>query len=185
MEDDKKIDDPVLLNDLKSGDKRVFEFIFKKYYKRLCLYAQKYVRDTQTAEEIVSKVMMRLWEKRETINVYESLSSYLFKSVYNEALNYLHSFSFRQKPTDSIHPYLNHSYSEPSILQKLYAEELELKIKKGIQNLPDRCQYIFYLSRYQGLTHNEIAVKLNISVSTVENQIGIALHKLRDSLKKE
>ncbi|MCF8226233.1 MAG: RNA polymerase sigma-70 factor [Bacteroidales bacterium] len=183
MKSDRNIEESTLIKELKSGNKKVFEYIFKKYYRGLCLAAQKYVKDTYTAEEIVSSLFFKIWEKRESIIITSSLSAYLYKAVCNESLNYLNSFHYRQKPSDSIHIYLEHPASEPSILQELYSEELQNKIQKAVQSLPDRCQYIFYLSRNQGLSHKEIAEKLKISVSTVENQIGIALHKLRDILK--
>ncbi|MBN1131921.1 MAG: RNA polymerase sigma-70 factor [Bacteroidales bacterium] len=185
MKNANKLDESTFAEDLKSGNKHVFEYIFNKYYKALCLCAQKYVRDRHVAEEVVSTVFMRIWERRESINITGSLSSYLYKAVCNESLNYLSSFSYRHKPTDSIYIYLEDSYSEPGILQELYTEELQKKISRGIESLPERCQYIFYLSRNQGLSHKEISEKLNITVSTVENQIGIALHKLRDFFKTD
>lgn len=186
MNNDKNIDESLLIEGIREGEEFAFEYVFKLYYRRLCLFAQKYVRDSQTAEEVVSRVFKKLWEKRKTIHINESLASYLFQSVYHESLNHLNSFSQRQKPTDSVHSDLkDHRGTETSFLYRLYADELEEKIQQGINNLPSRCRDIFYMSRYKELSHKEIAKKLGLSVRTVENQIAIALEKLREMLKKE
>jgi RNA polymerase sigma-70 factor (ECF subfamily) len=180
------INEHILIEGIKAGKEFAFEYVFKQYYKKLCLFALKYVRDNQTAEEIVSRVFKNLWEKRKTISINQNLSSYLFKAVYNESMNYLNSFSRRQQPTDSIYQHIeNHIEAESGFLSKLYAEDLEKKIKKGIHELPEKCRDIFYMSRYESLSHKEIAERLNISVKTVENQIGIALEKLRETLQSE
>ena len=186
MNNGKNIDESFLIEEIRQGEEFAFEYVFKCYYRRLCLFSQKYVNDFHTAESIVLRVFGRLWEKREEISITQSLSAYLFQSVYHECLNHLNSFSQRQKPTDSIYQYLeDHRGPDYHFLSRFYAKELEEKIRAGIKNLPNRCRDIFYMSRYEDLSHKEIAEKLDISVRTVENQIGIALEKLREMLKKE
>ncbi|NJO67927.1 MAG: sigma-70 family RNA polymerase sigma factor [Bacteroidetes bacterium] len=64
----------------------------------------------------------------------------------------------------------------------LIAQELEYKIIKAISKLPERCRIIFEYSRFRNYTYPEIALKLNISVKTVETQMSIALDKLRMQL---
>lgn len=61
--------------------------------------------------------------------------------------------------------------------------DLEQRIHEAIQSLPEKCREIFILSRVEGLKYSEIAEKLHLSISTVDNQIGIALKKLRVQLK--
>ncbi len=185
MAHERDIDESWLIDRIREGMEFAFEHVFRCYYKRLCLFAQKYVSDSQTAESIVLLVFERLWEKREEITISQSLSSYLFRSVYNECLNHLNSFSHRQKPTEDIYQYLSdHRAHESSFLSQFYADELDEKIKQCIKGLPRKCREIFYLSRYKGLSHEEIARKLNLSVRTVENHIGNALKKLRKMLKE-
>ena len=185
MQNNTNINETLLIESLREGKKAAFEYVFKEYYKRLCLFAQKYVRDYHTAEEIVSRIFEKLWERRRDLNISRSLSSYLFQAVQNECLNYLNSFSSRQKPTDTIHLHTESKEAASSFLPYLYAGELEEKINAGIKNLPDKCRKIFYFSRYEGLTHKEIAEKMNISTRTVENQIRIALESLRNILKSK
>jgi len=184
MNKDKNIDESWLIEKIKKGEEFALESVFKCYYKRLYLYALKFVKDSQTAEGIVLRVFERFWEKREQISIEQSLSSYLFQSVHHESLDYLKSFSFRQKPTE--YQYLeDHSTPDGDFLTRFYAEELEEKIKQGIKQLPAKCRDIFYMSRYKNLSHKEIAEKMNISVHTVKNQITIALEKLSELLESE
>ncbi|MFP4622223.1 MAG: RNA polymerase sigma-70 factor [Bacteroidales bacterium] len=184
MAHDGNIDESWLIERIREGEEFAFESVFKCYYTRLYLYALKYVKDSQTAEGVVLRVLERLWEKREQISIDQSLSSYLFQSVYHESLDHLKSFSHRQKPTE--HQYLeDNSTPDDNFLAQFYADELEGRIKQGIKQLPAKCRDIFYMSRYKGLSHKEIAEKLNISFHTVKHQIGIALEKLREMLDAE
>ena len=184
MNNDKNIDESCLIEGISQGQKFAFEYLFNCYYKRLCLIAQKYVKDSQTAEGIVLVIFERLWEKREQIFISQSLSSYLFQSVHHECLNHLNSFSHRQKPTTSIYQH-QEDCRDPDhhFLSQLYAIELEEKIREGINNLPDRCREIFLMSRYEDLSNIDIAEKLDLSLCTVKNQIAIALKKLKKVLK--
>ena len=184
MNHEGNIDESWLIKKIKEGEEFAFESVFKCYYKKLYLYALKYVKDSQTAEGVVLRVLERLWEKREQISIDQSLSSYLFQSVYHESLDHLKSFSHRQKPTEF--QYLEDNCPPDSdFLARYYAEELEERIKQGIKQLPAKCREIFYMSRYKGLSHKEIAEKLNISFHTVKHQIGIALEKLSELLDNE
>ena len=184
MNKDKNIDESWLIEKIKEGEEFALESIFKCYYKRLYLYALKYVKDNQTAEGVVLRVLERLWEKREQITIEQSLSSYLFQSVHNESLDYLKSFHHRQKPSD--YQYIvDNGTPDYDFLERFYADELEKKIKQGIKRLPAKCRDIFYMSRYEDLSHKEIAEKMNISVHTVKNQITIALEKLSAMLDSE
>lgn len=185
MKGNQDLEENLLIEGLRSGSELAFEYIFKKYYRALCIYSQKYVGEPQAAEDVVSRVFARLWKNRKKISISRSIHSYLFQSVYHESLNYLNSFSRRQQPTDSIHLYLKDRGQETGFLSKIYADEFREKINRAIDNLPDRCREIFQMSRNEELPHKEIAVRMNISVRTVENQIGIALEKLRKVLKSD
>src|SRR6056297_2886633 len=126
MNNDKNIDESFLIEGIRQGEEFAFEYIFKCYYRRLCLFAQKYVHDSHTAESIVLCIFERLWEKREEIIISQSFSAYLFQSVYHECLNHLNSFSQRQKPTDYIYQYLeDHRSPDYHFLYRFYAKELE------------------------------------------------------------
>jgi len=170
---------------LRNSDSKAFEWLFKKHYRPLCLFANRYSNDLQVAEEIVSETFTMLWDRRDTIFVTASFKSYMFKAVQNRCLNYL-----RHKKIESA--YVNYlvrnnllddqTFQERQV-DSYYNKELAVEIQKAIDNLPERCREIFKMSRFESLTYREIAVKLSISPKTVENQMAIALDKLRQSLR--
>ena len=161
---------------LKQGDTRAFDAIFRTYYQPLCIYAKKILQgDPAQAEDIVQQTFVKLWEARTKIDIQTSLKSYLYKSVHNTALNKLRHLKTKTKYQEHAlrQLELHHSY-QPEVHQ-----ELSQKIKAAISSLPKQCRYIFELSRFEELKYREIADQLQISVKTVETQMGKALKILR------
>ena len=156
----------------------VFESVYKTHYKALCNLAYKMVGEQPAAEDIVQNLFVKLWGKREKI-VADNIRSYLTKSVINASLNYLKSHrSGRLISLASIQGQADHSTE-----QQLQYSELQAQIDRAIKKLPAKCQVIFSLSRFEGMPSQEIADHLGVSKRTVDNQIGIALKKLREALK--
>ena len=170
-----------LLSKLREGDEDAFNCIFYTYYKGLVLYANKFLLDIDKSEETVQGIFVKLWSDREQIHIITSLRIYLLKSVQNKCLDILKHKKIAQEYVDKTvqQPYAQTIDSEDIIL----FTELKENIEFSINNLPENCREIFKLSRYEGLKYSEIADKLNISVKTVEVQIGKALNKLRHDLK--
>jgi len=173
-------DDQTLYLQLKEGNELAFKRLFEKYYASLCHYANQFLKDSEQAEETVQELFVRVWEKRLQLTIDSSVSNYLFRSVHNLCLNQLQHQKIRQKYA---HQMMEDSRQEVD-WQPFYLEvELMERIEKSISSLPEKRQEIFRLSREQGLKYKEIAEKLNISVKTVEAQMGMALKHLRDELK--
>ena len=111
------------------------------------------------------------------IGGYTQRKAYLMRSVVNTSLSYLKQ-NKKQKELTDIHLEAQGG-SDEAVLQK----ELESKIGQALDQLPPKCKAIFVLSRFENLKNKEIAATLGVSLKTVENQMGIALKKLRDELK--
>jgi len=173
-------DSVFLIKELRKGNKNAFEFVFKKYYSVLCIYATKYCGSKEIAEEIVSQFFLNFYDKRETLTINVSLKSYLFRSVRNTALNYIRDNS-KLVNKEYINE-VNIKYTD-TVQDTLIGKELEEVINKAIDNLPDQCRIIFIKSRFEEKKYKEIAEELNISVNTVETQMSRALKKLRTDLK--
>ena len=176
-----------LMNNLTKGDPEAFRFLFSEYYVPLCIYASRFTRDKPSAEEIVHETFVKLWEHREHIGINESVSGYLYKSVQNNALNYLKRLQIKNKYDEAYFQNLKNAEEFFTISQEtgqsvLLAKELESKIIDAVEALPDQCKEIFKLSRYAGLKNQEIADKKKITINTVQKQISIALEKLRKEL---
>jgi RNA polymerase sigma-70 factor (ECF subfamily) len=158
----------------------VFEQLFKSYFKSLHSYALSIVKDEMTAEEMVQNVFCRLWEKREQIQVLQSMKSYLYRAVHNESINYL-----RQHKTRAAH-HGNIARSIETIektTDRAALSELQQRIHDAVESLPEQCRMVFRLSRYGELDYREIAETMGITVSTVKNQVHHALKVMRIKLK--
>ena len=161
-------------------DKKEIEELFKSYFGPLCSFAQKYVKDHDSAKEIVHDVFINLWEKRDELHMKSSLKSYLFKSVHNRCLNYLRDqkkFDQNELSEENISAYGSVAYTD-----HLEEAELQQKINQALDFLPEKCREIFILSRFEELKYKEIAGRLNVSVKTVETQMSKALKILREKL---
>lgn len=129
-------------------------------------------------EDLAQEVFVRFWEKRHSLQITSSLPGYLRRMAINEALGYLR----RNKLfTEELDPKTNTELS-PDVEGQLLHSELEQQIRDAIDQLPPRCRTVFQLSRFEELTYQEIADQLDISIKTVENQMGKALKVLREQL---
>jgi len=169
-----------LFSSLKAGEERAFEKLFRNYYVPLCYYASKILQNDGAAEEIVQDFFLRLWEKRADIEIETSLKNYFFRSVKNLCLNQIKHENVKIQHVKSVI-----SEAESTEYSDHFQEvNLQKDIEKSIAALPEKRREIFRLSREEGLKYREIADKLNISIKTVEAQMGLAIKTLRDRLKK-
>ena len=157
-----------------------FENLFKSHYAELCGFANKYLEDLEAAEEIVQAFFVKFWENRETVNAKTSQRSYIFTSVKNACLNQIKHIKIREE-----YKVVNQREMEDSqyaVDDEFEATELDQKIRKSIESLPEGRRRVFIMSRFDGLKYKEIAEKLKISVKTVENQMGSAIKYLKSEL---
>ena len=166
---------------IQAGDKLAFELLFNFYCQRLIHFARRYVNDVQIAENIVQEVFVSVWNKREKLNPSRKIKSYLFTAVKNEALNELRHREVEIRSGDKL---INLIERDIDPEQEFAANEINKEIHKAINELPEKCREIFTMNRFDGLKYAEIAEILNISIKTVETQMGRALKKLRGRLKQ-
>ena len=173
-------EDKELFNQLKEGDEPAFKALFQKYYSALCHFARQFLHDSEMAEETVQELFVHIWEKRQSLNIETSVKLYFFRSIRNQCLNQLQHQKIRQQYASKM---MESAHQEIDPEQSYLEVDLMNRIEKSIGSLPPKRQEIFRLSREQGLKYKEIADELNISVKTVEAQMGLALKHLRDQLK--
>jgi RNA polymerase sigma-70 factor, ECF subfamily len=157
-----------------------FDDVFSKYHRELLDLSYNILRDNDSAKDVVQDVFTNLWKNRQTIEFGDQIKHYLFKATSHTSLNVLR----HQKRS-----YRLDDYNEvlgliaPAGVESAGFRELELRIRQAVDRLPPQCKIIFILSRHDGLKYHEIAETLDLSVKTVESQMGIALEKLRQDLK--
>ena len=155
--------------------------LFRTYYQPLCNYAYTFVQDRDEAEEIVQSTFLNVWEKRDNLSIHTGVKPYLYAMVRNASLNVLKHEKIKQQ-----HVTMEMAVAErsvESVTRTVMASELETKIYKAMDKLPEQCRLVFKLSRFEELKYAEIAEQLNISIKTVENQMGKAMKIMRDQLK--
>lgn len=166
-----------LLESIKNGNKAAFDEVFLKFFRCLHAYAFHMVKDRDEAEEIVQNVFVRIWTKRHQLRADGFLKSFLYRAVHNESLNYIKRQKVRSDFTLHYEGEIQHQTA--NLNNEIMATELEKHIHESIAGLPEKCRHVFQLSRFDQLKYHEIAKTLNISVKTVENQMGKALKILR------
>jgi RNA polymerase sigma-70 factor (ECF subfamily) len=176
-----------ILELLKKADEEAIRYIFDVYFEKLCLYAEGIIRDHQAAEDIVEDLFVTVWLHAGTNPIHSTLSNYLFKSTYNNCLQYLNKrkagfrnaeqLSYILKDHEIIHP-LTAGYP----FSGLVVMEMEKKAESVLESLPDQCRKIYSLNRFENLSYSEIAAQLKISVGTVKTQMSRAFQRFREGL---
>ncbi len=170
------------LQALKAGKEIALQKIFNHYYKYLVVTGYNITGDNEKAKDLVQDVFFELWKKREQLDIQSSLKSYLRRAVVNRSLNYIKTqkrFDFGDENFDAQTP--DQAFSAQKILE---GQDLKSALNAAIDSLPTKCKAIFMLSRYEKLSHKEIATKLDISTKTIENQITKALKIVRTAVEK-
>lgn len=164
---------------LRNDDKTVLKDLFDAHYKAVCAAVHRLVGERGVTEDLAQQVFIRFWEKRHQIQVDSSPGAYLHRMAVNEALAWLRSK--KNQPPEEI------SFATPLPMEMdvegvFLQNELQQHIHHAIDTLPPRCRAVFQLSRFEELSYQEIADRMEISVKTVEHQMGKALRVLRERL---
>ena len=176
--------DPISETDLvlalKDGNLLAFSELFNRYGKRLYHFSMGYLKSVQDAEEIVQDVFLKIWTNREKLSEQKSFESYMFTIAKNDILNTIRKSKAEQA-------YLNYAKLHPGkdvlLDEELDFNELERVYKDAVEKLSPRRKEIYLLSKEQYLTNAEIAIKMNISIKTVENQMTTSIFEVRKRLR--
>ena len=163
------------------GDIDSFKYFFDRYYSDLCNFVHVYLHDQILAEEIVQDIFVFFWENREKLKINTSVKAFLFSASKFKSLNLLRDTKTKRRIVENIgktEPF----YTTEQDSSYIDTDEFKKILDMAIDQLAPKCREIFLLSKRNDLTNNEIAAQLGISVKTVENQMTIALKKLREYL---
>lgn len=169
--------DKKLARAIKNGDHRAFKEFFDAHNEMLARYLLAKGMDRPTAEDLIQKAFVYIWEKRARIDPDKSLRAYLFRIGYTRMLNHIRDNAkfddFSELPTVE-------ASGNPE--QKVRASELNQAINRAIQNMPEKRGLVFEMCFIQEFTYKETAEALEVSPKTVENHMGLALKDLRAAL---
>lgn len=158
-----------------SGE-QAFRTFFETHYPVMVGFAMNYVVDKDQAEELVQEVFVNVWSKAGTIRIKSSPRAFLYTATRNACLNFLKHQKVEQA-------YIGQAIQDAgSHGDQVEYEELVVRLKHALEKVPEKCREIFEMNRFEGKRYKEIAEELNLSLKTVENQMGKALKILRREL---
>ncbi|MEN0053530.1 MAG: RNA polymerase sigma-70 factor [Mucilaginibacter sp.] len=175
------INDPELWLAIRSDDEQAFAALFERYWLRLYKTALRYLKDREASEEAVHDVFLNIWNRRHELDI-QSFPNFLLTAIRYQVYNRLRAVKapiVLDIASSDINEWLDHNNGESRIKD----QELLRELTRYLEQLPKRCQEIFYMSRIDHLSNQEIAGQLGISKRTVENQITMALKHLRGCFK--
>lgn len=171
--------DDELLKNIASGDRQAFTALFYRYWEDMYCSAFFVTRDREISMDVIQEVFVWMWENRESWTI-SNAKSYLQAAVKYKVANEIRKGKLRSAAFEGWKDRVNSRQVVDN--WELEVKELQRIILDFTGQLPPRCQEIFRLSRFEHLSNREIADRLNISEKTVENQITIALGRLRRHL---
>lgn len=168
-----------LVEALREGSIDAFNYVYKIYVKRLLSYIAVVTKNKEDAEELVHDIFMSLWKNRTVLQPDTNISTFLFAIAYKKRIDYFRK-QLRSPIFEDYQKFSNDLISNENS-QLEYHDFCEI-FNRAIELLPDRLRNFVVLSRIKGLSEEEIAAKLNISVKTVRNGLSISLKLLKDYL---
>lgn len=169
-----------VLKELSEEQESALEELFNYYYPRLYAFSKSFLKLEQGIDDILQEVFLRIWQNRKNILDPATFNSYIFTITRNLLLNELRSRLNNNNLKEEIR--------KLSVAQEyISSEELDYtdfknRVDKIISELPERQKEVFILSRTEGLSHKEIASKLEITPKTVEYHISLAIKSVKVKL---
>ena len=145
-----------------------FAEIYNRFYDPLVFFARKFLFDPLVAEDIVTELFLKYWQKQDQFNSPVAAKTFLYISTRNACIN--HNQKFRQQARAKVELRILSDELEESILHSITRSEILRDVYSGVESLPLQCRKIILLSFLGGLSNKQIARHLQLSVHTVRNQ---------------
>lgn len=170
--------DQLLLERLSKGDESALTDIYHLYWQQLFTTAYNVLKDKASCEDIVQDIFYTLWMRRFSLQIHSSLNAYLHSAVKYRVFQQIKAGQVHERVFEDI----DIRCQQPTPDAVLVGKDIDQQVHAAINRLPEKCKEIYQLSRGRQLSHKEIASRMNISAKTVENQITIAIRKIRNAL---
>ncbi len=178
---DNKLIDENAIRRLIAGDESVFTAVYELYSEKVYRLAYRFLKDKEQSEEIVQETFINFWLGREKLDPAGDLWLYLYVISKRLSLNALRKIGRSSVLIEKLLQQISDLQNNTE--EFIITHDLEQYIEKAIDKLPHQQQLVFKLSRIEGLSHKEIAEKLQISPNTVKNHMVEALKTLKKHLK--
>ncbi len=172
-----------VIESLQRGSHKAFETIFLKYFPKVKYYINGFVKSVDVAEGLTQNVFLKIWENHESFTLtskgVKGFDSYIYTIAYRQTIDYIRSKQVRESFYNDqmvLYPDLVNTEDE------YIAEETMLLVEMEIENMPEKQRIIYKLSRYEGVSNDKIAEQLDLSKRTVENQLSLAMKRIKNVL---
>jgi RNA polymerase sigma-70 factor (ECF subfamily) len=172
--------DRLLVSQLKEGSKDAYQLLFNRYAPRIFAFALSYLKRREDAEELLQEIFLRLWEIRATLDDSKNIKSLLFKIC----INLIYDFIRRKNIEQAYLAFAgnNDQSNTDSTWHEVIYHDMLMLMNRLVETMPDQRRLIFRLSKEDGLSNDEIAIRLQLSKRTVENQLYRAISYLRERI---
>lgn len=176
--------DRILVRELREGNVRALEMLFKYEFENVVFFANQFVRNELVARDVAQESFIALWNSRERLLPGKQVLPYLYRIVRNRALNVLRDKVHKASDLKRVGLECDMALLNDDLLESVVdAGRLERIIAEAWESLPDKIRESFVLSRRDGLSYDEIAAKRGLDKKAVEYQISLALKHFRKKLK--
>jgi RNA polymerase sigma-70 factor (family 1) len=170
-----------LFDSMSRDSEQAFTELFHIFTPKLLPFVSRLTRNEHIAKELIQETFLRLWVDRVNLTEIQNPSAWIYRIASNLSINWLRTQGSRRRIIQKIEP----QEATDSVVQELDSKELHGIIQQAVNQLPEKRQEIYRLSREEGLSHQQIAEKLNISPNTVKNQLIHALKSIRESISTQ
>lgn len=167
---------------MSENNHEAFQTLFGMYKPRLYSYAIRMLKTHEEAEELVQETFIKLWLKRDVLTTIDRPEQFIFTIIRNISIDHLRKIALDGRLRMKVWQHMNTPVN--STEETIFANESDQLVRKAFQKLSPHKQAIFKLSRYDGLNHDQIAEKLQISKNTVKNQLVSSLRFMREYLAR-
>lgn len=169
---------------LKTSDREAFERVFRALHDAIFRYVRSLIQSTALARDITQDVFVSLWDARERLDPSQSLKAYVYRMARNRVYNHHRDQRSRSNKRAQLQADATPEENGPLLPDvQVHTDALASKLESWIEELPDRQREALVLSRFEGLSHDEIATVMDISPRTVNNHIVSALKTIRTRIR--
>ncbi|GGH69568.1 RNA polymerase sigma-70 factor (ECF subfamily) [Filimonas zeae] len=172
--------DQELLHACCQNNIQAYNILFDRYFKRLYGFLLSLLKDRETAQELAMDVMLRIWQKRDTIVAQTELTPYLFRSAKNALYNHLRRNQLLTLSLENLSEAEEPGFTDAD--NNVLRKELYTQYEHKLQGLSQQRRQVFHLSRVENLTYDEIADRMSLSVHTVRNHMNASLRYFRENM---
>lgn len=171
-----------LLNCIAQGDQQSYRVVFNHYWDQVYSTAFTFTKSAEVSRDLAQDIFVQIWTKREALKNVSRFESYLYITTRNLIIDRLRKKVYVPENEEYLKNYFEETCYHPG--QQLELKELEQAVNQAIRHLPPQQQTAFRLSRFQGLSHEEIAHQMGISKQSVKSYIVRAIVQVRHLLEQ-